>query len=298
MSDRPAPGVETDFWTGYQPGFRASDAPVGSPAFFAEVEERRYRLEPAIKEIVGFERWSGRDVLEVGCGIATDGVSFARADARYTGVDTSPTAVEQAGLHFEAENLEGNVLPASALDLPFEDGSFDLVYSNGVIHHIADTRRTVEEMHRVLRPGGRAIVMVYHRASLNYRVNIMVIRRALALSLGLPGGARAVTQLTGERDEVIEGHRQLLAEHGLRYLADRELFLSNNTDGPGNHLSKVYSRNDARVLFRRFAGMSLRLRFLNLRIYPAGERLEASPMARRLERRFGWHLWIEAVKAH
>jgi SAM-dependent methyltransferase len=284
------------FWDRYQPGFRASDAPIGSPAWFAEVERRRYELEPAIPEMARFADWSGRDVLEAGCGVGTDGVQFARAGARYTGLDLSDTALTLARLRFAAEGLEAELRRASITELPFPDASFDLVYSNGVIHHEADTERAVAEFHRVLRPGGQAIVMVYHRNSLNYAVNIMVVRRVLVPLLEVPGAVRAMSRITGEREDVLQGHADLLARHGLRYVRDKQLFLSNNTDGPGNALSKVYSASEARALFKAFDAVSTRSRFLNLRAYPGGERLGATPLAERAARRWGWHLWIHAVK--
>ena len=293
-----APRVEErrDFWTDYQPGFRFTDEPVGSPEFFAAVEEHRYRLEPAIREFAGFERAAGLRVLEAGCGLATDGLQFARAGARYTGVDFSPTALELARRRFEAEGRDGEFVAGSITRLPFPDESFDLVYSNGVIHHLPETAAAVAEFHRVLRPGGRAVVMVYHRSSLNFYGNVMVLRRALAAPLLVPGASSAVARLTGEQPEVLEGHRELLREHGPRYLTDPGLFLSHNTDGPGNPLSKVYTAAGARRLFAAFARVDTSVRFLNLRIYPGGERLQRTALGRRLERRIGWHLWIEAVK--
>jgi ubiquinone/menaquinone biosynthesis C-methylase UbiE len=284
------------FWTKYQPGFRFTDAPVGSGEFFEAVERHRYALEPHIPQVVRFPAWRGRDVLEAGCGIATDGAQFARAGSRYTGLDFSPTALDLARRRFELEGLQGAFVRGSVTDLPFPDASFDLVYSNGVIHHVPETARAVREFHRVLRPGGRALVMVYHRDSFNYRFTILVLRRSLAGLLGLPGAATAVARATGEHPEVLEGHRALLAEHGARYLRDRELFLSHNTDGPGNPLSKVYSRSDVRRLFGDFTRVETAVRFLNLRIYPGGDRVARSSVARRLERRWGWHLYASATR--
>lgn len=75
------------FWSANQPGFRFTDHEPGTPEFYAEVEKHRYELEPHIAEIAQLERWRERDVLEVGCGIATDCVNFARAGGRYAGVD-------------------------------------------------------------------------------------------------------------------------------------------------------------------------------------------------------------------
>jgi SAM-dependent methyltransferase len=284
------------FWTEYQPGFRFTEAEPGSPEFFAEVEAHRYALEPHIPELARFDSWAEKDVLEAGCGIATDGIRFARSGARYTGLDFSPTALELAGRRFGAEGRGGRFVQGSVTELPFEDDSFDLVYSNGVIHHVPETDRAVREFHRVLRPGGTAIVMVYQRWSLNYLVTIMLLRRALAALLLVPGSERAIARLTGEGEEVLEGHRRLLGQHGLSYLTDSSLFLSNNTDGPGNPLSKVYSKRQAAELFADFARVRHSIRFLNLRLYPGGDRLAATSLARRLERRLGWHLWTEAVK--
>ena len=139
--------------------------------------------------------------------------------------------------------------------------------------------------------------MVYHRDSLNYRVSIMLVRRALVGALLIPGMTKVVGRVTGEDVGLLEAHKALLGEHGLAYLTDRERFLSHNTDGPGNPLSKVYSRSQARELFSGFARVAVRPRYLNLRVYPAGARLAATGVARRLERRIGWHLWIEARKA-
>ena len=286
-----------NFWTGYQPGFKFSDAEVGSQRFFDEVEAHRYALEPHIKEIVGFERWAGKDVLEAGCGIATDGMQFVRAGASYTGMDFSPSALSLARRRFDMAGEEVRLEQGSIAELPFPDDSFDLVYSNGVIHHLPETQRVVDEIHRVLRPGGTAIVMVYHRDSFNYRFTIMVLRRLLAGLLLIPGADRLVGRLTGEPLDVLEGHKRLLREHGLRYLTDTGIFLSSNTDGPGNPLSKVYSRRTGSELFARFERVETDVRFLNLRIYPLGERIARTGLARQLDRRYGWHLWITAVKA-
>jgi len=289
------------FWTEYQPGLRSTDAEVGDTRFFEEVDAYRYVEEPDIEEMVDFSSWSGSDVLEAGCGMATDGTRFVRAGANYTGVDFSPTALSLARERLAGEQLaEGqkwDVVEGDITRLPFPDGSFDLVYSNGVIHHVEETERVVAEFHRVLRPGGRVIVMVYHRRSLNYYFTIMTLRRILALALLVPGGSRLVARLTGEREEVLEGHRELLRRRGLRYLADRREFLSHNTDGPGNPLSKVYTRSDANQLFNQFGDIECHVRYLNVRLYPGLRRLRDSRVLRPFDRSSGWHLWVKARKA-
>ena len=292
------PGLEEDtpFWTAYQPGMRFSSAAVGSVDFFDEVEAHRYALEPHILDIVQFERWRGLDVLEAGCGIATDGVRFARAGARYVGVDPSHTALSLARRRFTLESLPGELVEGSVTSLPFPDQTFDLVFSHGVIHHIDNTERAVTELNRVLRPGGTALVMVYHRHSLNYYVNILLLRRLAVALLLIPQAHRALAPLTPETPELLAAHRRLLQRHGRRYLTDRQLFVNNNTDGPGNPLSKVYSRAEAKQMLIDFNDVRIELRFLNLRLYPWGKRLAASALGRRLERVFGWYLYAAATK--
>jgi SAM-dependent methyltransferase len=222
---------------------------------------------------------------------------FVRAGARYTGIDISPTALSLAQRRPELEGRTARFVRGSVAALPFPDASFDLVYSNGVIHHTPETAGAIGEFLRVLRPGGTAIVMVYHRASFNFLASIMLIRRALAALLLVPGAERAIAALTGERLDVLQGHRRLLREHGVRYLTDPDLFLSHNTDGPGNPLSKAYTAAGMRAAFAGFADVRTDVRFLNLRAYPLGERLERTRIVHWLGRRFGWHLWIRATKA-
>ena len=142
-----------------------ASAPFGTPAFFAEVERERYRLEPYVHEFARFDSWRGRRVLEVGVGLGTDFVQFARAGARAVGVDLTEAAVDAVRARLAHESLDAEVLVADAEHLPFPDGSFDLVYSYGVVHHTPDPERAVAEIHRVVRPGGEARVMLYCRRS-------------------------------------------------------------------------------------------------------------------------------------
>ena len=165
-----------------------------------------------------------------------------------------------------------------------------------MIHHIPDTQRSIDEFYRVLRPGGKAIVMVYHRDSFNYRVKMMLVRRALALVVLLPGMPALVARITGEEPDVIGGHRALFRRHGMSYLTDRALFLSNNTDGPGNPLSKALTRADALRMFEAFQDVRIDTRLLGLRHGPGGSGLAETRVARRFGRRYGWHLWIKATK--
>ncbi len=286
-----------EFWSNYQPGFRFAKSAVGTKEFFDEVSTQRYHLEPHIPEVVGFARWADCSVLEAGCGIGTDGARLAAAGAQYTGLDFSLTAPALARRRFALETLPGHFVVGSVTTTPFPDETFDLVFSHGVVHHIEDTAAAIAEFHRVLKPGGTVLVMVYHRRSVNYYLSIMLLRRLLVGMLLVPSAAKLISRVTGEPEGVLAGHRALLARHGIRYLLNKELFLSRNTDGPDNPLSKVYTRAEVRALVSsRFHDVTTDVRYLNLRLYPGGAQFVSTRLARRLERRMGWHLYVTGVK--
>ncbi|HYY93773.1 MAG TPA: class I SAM-dependent methyltransferase [Pyrinomonadaceae bacterium] len=283
------------FWQEHPCGTKFADAEVGSRRFFEAVEEHRYRTEWHIPAAAGFEKAKGLRVLEIGCGLGTDGARFARAGALYTGVDLTEAAVSLARRRFELEGLPGEFRVADAEALEFEDGSFDLVYSHGVLHHTPDARAAVTEIRRVLAPVGRAVVMLYHRDSYNYRVNIRCLRRVGARLLRTEAGLSLAHRLTGEPVESLREHAARLKEDSAQYLSAGE-FLSRNTDGAGNPLTHVYSRREARELFRDFARVEFAVHFLNKRWLPVLGPVLPRSLEARLASRWGWHLWIYASK--
>ena len=283
------------FWQAHPCGTKFSDAEMGTREFFARVEAHRYAKEWHIPEAADFAGARGLRVLEIGCGLGTDGAQFAKAGADYTGVDLTDAAVELATKHFELLGLRGDFRTADAENLDFADESFDLVYSHGVLHHTPDTALAVREIHRVLKPNGRAMVMLYHRGSYNYRIGIRVLRRAGAGLLKTESGIRIVNRLTGEPVESLRDHAQLLRASTNGYLSSDE-FLSQSTDGAGNPLARVYSRRAARELFKDFREVRLRAYFLNQRFIPLIGKLLPRPIESALASRWGWHLWIYATK--
>lgn len=154
-----------DFWNEQPCGSKHAQSQSGTPEFFEEVERSRAELEPFIEHYANFEGARGKHVLEIGCGLGTDLVRFARAGATVTGLDLTPRAVELVQRRLELEGLNGEVVTGDAEALPFGDGSFDRVYSWGVLHHTPDARGAVREAVRVLRPGGELCVMLYARHS-------------------------------------------------------------------------------------------------------------------------------------
>lgn len=283
------------FWQAHPCGTKFADAEPGSAKFYELVEAHRYTREWHIPAAANFAGANGLKVLEIGCGLGTDGAQFAAAGAEYTGVDLTEAAVELARQRFAISGLKGSFQIADAENLEFDSDAFDLVYSHGVLHHTPDTRRAVNEVWRVLRPGGRAVIMLYHRDSYNYRVNISLLRRAGARLLKSESGIRLVHRLTGEPLESLREHASLLKHGEENYLKPDE-FLSQNTDGAGNPLARVYSREEARELFKKFSRVELRTYFLNKRWLPLLGNLLSRSLESRLADRWGWHLWIYATK--
>ena len=127
----------------------------------------RYELEPYIRGLVQFEQGHDNDVLESGVGMAADHVEWAKSQPRsLTGVDLTSRAIEHTRKRMSLIGLESQLQEADAESLPFQSESFDVVYSWGVIHHSPDTQSAVDEVFRVLRPGGIARIMIYHKYSL------------------------------------------------------------------------------------------------------------------------------------
>jgi ubiquinone/menaquinone biosynthesis C-methylase UbiE len=175
-----------------------TDAPQGTPAFFKTLDEHRYRVHPRLISAVGFEKCRGLRVLEIGCGCGSEAERFARAGAHYTAVDLTNAAPSLTQRRFHLAGLPGNFTQGDAENLPFADSSFDLVYSHGVLHHTPDTACAIREAYRVLAPGGRAIVMLYHRDSFNYHINLRVVRRLRAQLLRTKVGLAMVRCLWSE----------------------------------------------------------------------------------------------------
>jgi ubiquinone/menaquinone biosynthesis C-methylase UbiE len=234
----------------------------------------RYALEPYLPGFARFEDGRGRDVLEIGVGMGADHALWARCrPRRLCGIDLTPRAVELTRRRLTDAKLRSSLHQADAERLPFDDESFDLVYSWGVLHHSPDTARCIGEVARVLRPGGVARIMVYHRWSL---VGFMLWGR-YALLRG---------QLRRSLDEVYFHHME----------------------SPG---TKAYSRAQARQLFAAagFAAVDVRVQLSHGDLLQGrvgarhrgmllgfAKALWPRPLVRRLAPRLGLYLLIEARK--
>jgi 2-polyprenyl-3-methyl-5-hydroxy-6-metoxy-1,4-benzoquinol methylase len=157
------------YWDARPCNIRHSTKPVGSKEYFDEVEARKYLVEPHIPSFAEFDLWSGKRVLEVGCGIGTDSINFARAGAQLTAVELSSESLriaeQRADVMGVAERIQFVQANAEELTETLNEGGYDLVYSFGVIHHTPHPERALAEMRALTAPGGTLKLMIYHRRS-------------------------------------------------------------------------------------------------------------------------------------
>lgn len=158
----PLKGRVRDFWNSEPCGSRYVDGPHD----FAAQARARYELEPYILDFADFTSARGKRVLEIGVGIGADYLQWLQAGARVTGIDLSQSSLQQARRRCELAGYTPDLQEGDAENLHFESDSFDLVYSYGVMHHSADVQRCIDEAWRILKPGGRARIMLYHHPSL------------------------------------------------------------------------------------------------------------------------------------
>lgn len=180
----------------------AVDGEPGTREYAERLVRARREYAPWMAELLGYESASGLDVLDVGCGQGIDLVEFARAGAAVTGLDLTPRHVELARAHLAALDLDGTVVEGDSEEMPFPDRSFDRVTSNGVLHHTPRIDLALAEARRVLRPGGDARVILYHRDSLHYWLGQVAVEGLLHGGLRREKGMSGVLSTAVERSRV------------------------------------------------------------------------------------------------
>lgn len=248
------------FWEHHPVGAAAVPYPPGTREFFDHYDRLREINEPlpTSYEIHEYPRFAGQRVLDVGCGNGYVLSKYALEGASPFGIDITSAGVDLSRQRFELLGLAGAFVVGSAEQLPYDDDSFDCVCSMGVLHHTPDTARAVAEILRVLAPGGRLIMMLYHRDSALYRWTMRLRSRS-----------------TGKSRE------QLVDE----------------VDGVGNPKGAVYSRDEMRRLLSGFEQVELSVDVLNgWMVLPRGGRFLPTRLLARLAPRWGWFLYAKARK--
>ena len=262
-----------DYWDARPCNLRHSPAPVGTKDYFDQVEARKYFVEPHIPGFAEFERWRGKKVLEIGCGIGTDTINFARHGATVTTVDLSERSIELArkraavfGVERQIQFYGGNAEELTQF-VPVE--AYDLIYSFGVIHHTPHPRKVLEQLKTYTRPGTIMKIMVYHRRS--YRVAWIMLAEGR-------GQFWKLADLVAKNSEAQTGcpvtytytrgeGRKLLELHGFHV-----------TDVRVEHIFPYLIRDYVEYRY---------VKKLYFRLLPQG-------LFRAFERQFGWHLLLTA----
>jgi ubiquinone/menaquinone biosynthesis C-methylase UbiE len=263
--------------------------------YFEEISQKRFQgREWHVPIVANFESFRGKDVLEIGCGVGTDGIEFAKNGANYIGIDLTPKAVELTRERFLTFGVPGRFAVANAEEgLPLPDASIDHVYSFGVIHHSPTPEKIVDQMYRVLRKGGTFTVMLYNRNSINYYIEIMFLRRLLKWCLLPKFMPRLIAATTGFDRRKLEGHRGRLVKNKR---LTKEEWISMNTDGPFCPLARVYNYDEAAALFRPFENVRQEVWEFNADHWSFIGKAMPDAVVKWLGRRWGWHRIIYGNK--
>jgi ubiquinone/menaquinone biosynthesis C-methylase UbiE len=264
-------GQVRDYWNRRPCNIRHSTRPIGTKEYFDEVEARKYFVEYHIPGFAQFERWRGKKVLEIGCGIGTDTINFARAGAKVTTVDLSDKSMELARRRAAVFGLEDRIrfCPGNAEELskfvPVEP--YDLIYSFGVIHHTPHPDAVLEQLRRYAHAGTTIKIMVYHRWS--YKVAWILLTEGKGQFWKLP-----------------------------------ELVAKNSEAQTGCPVTYTYTREEGRKLLEQHGFQAAEVKVEHIFPYRIADYVQyryvkewyfrwmPQPVFRALEHRFGWHLCL------
>jgi len=141
---------------------------TGSETFFQEVERYRFDKLNYLPKVIDYSAFKNQSVLDIGCGLGTDLSRFAAGGAVTTGIDLSSTAIKLTSENFSQRELKGNFQQMNGEKLDYPDNSFDFVYCHTVLHFTPHPEQMIAEIQRVLKPGGKALLMTINRGSWLY----------------------------------------------------------------------------------------------------------------------------------
>ncbi|MEP6901266.1 MAG: class I SAM-dependent methyltransferase [Actinomycetota bacterium] len=268
-----------DFWQNHPCGEDfvggAENYKADYETFFENYDKFRYRKESHILECLNAIDFHGKRTLEIGLGQGADSEQVINRGADWFGLDLTGESTKRVQLRLNLRALKfGGIINGSAVEMPFADKSFDIVFSHGVLHHIPEIKTAQSEIHRVLKPDGALIVMLYAKNSLNYKLSIAVVRR-----LGLLGMYLTKQGANG----LIGQHLANARQKGLWNYLKMKNFIHRNTDGALNPYSKVYDLKEIGKDFPDFKIVKSYKRFMHAPPLPVGK----LPF----ENFLGWHLW-------
>ena len=238
---------------------------IGTLPYFEEIEAERYRTHGWILENINSFDIAGKQTLEIGFGMGADHVNLARRGAIMNGLDLTPRNREITGQHLALNGLTSNLVTGDAENMPFEDNSMDFVYSCGVIHHSPNTEKIVAEIHRVLKPGGKCWIAVYHKNSVFFWWTVFLV------------------------DFI--GHRGFRRET-LKQRISRVEFPNNSPD----LVIRLYKKKEFAGLFSAFSKVETSVdQLIDKDVAIFGSKIPAGTL-KRLGKRFGWYVIVAATK--
>lgn len=261
-----------DYWNARPCNIRHSTAEVGTEEYFKQVEARKYFVEPHIPLFAEFEKWRGKKVLEIGCGIGTDTINFARAGAEVTAVDISAASVELARKRAEVMGLADRITfyEANAENLSdfIPEQKFDLVYSFGVIHHSPNPEKIIEQVRTNFIHGNSTLkLMVYYRYS--WKVLWMVLQEK---------------ERFWKLDDIIAKHSEAQTGCPITYSYSKESV--EQLIGSGFKIEDIFVDH----IFPYQISKYVKYEYEKVWYF----RHLPEPVFRALETRFGWHLCLTA----
>ena len=243
--------------------------------FFHRYDVFRYRTESHIPRCLDQIAFGNKQVLEIGLGQGAESEQIIRRGGRWNGIDLTKESCHRVRTRLQIRNLpHGRLVQGSVLTLPFSDGSMDIVFSHGVLHHVPDVKMAQEEIARVIKPNGQLVIMVYAKYSINYLLSISMLRRL---------GLAAMYLLRRPGKGIYALHLENARKYGLWSYLKMENFVHRNTDGPLNPYSKVYGLKDLKADFPRFRLLRWHKEHMHAPPLPIAG-LPGAPY-------LGWHLW-------
>lgn len=267
------------FWHNHPNARHLLKSREGTKEFFEEHDGVVKRLCPYLHEVLDYERCRGKRVLEVGCGMGGQARQMAEKANEFYAIDLAPKSIELTRKRFRIYGINTErIFQGDAENLPFKDASFDLVYSNGVIHHTPDTAKAAKDIFRVMKPDAEAIIMVYHKNSVFWWWDIMIKNKVYyALVKIMP---EYIIRIAARFKPSLLSLKVNLADTPWCALGQYSLAAA---DGHGNPHTKVFTKKEAKELFADFTVIRFDIRGLRNKIFYR---------FRKIEKRFGFLLFI------
>jgi ubiquinone/menaquinone biosynthesis C-methylase UbiE len=244
------------FWNKNTCGFFVKDKNIDDVQYFNMLSQKRYESYWEILKFAPFKRTHKKKVLEIGLGVGNDADEFVKNKADYYGVDLTSSSV-----NFVRERLKkkynynvNKLINCDSKKTPFKNNFFDIVYSFGVIHHSNRTEEIVQEIKRILKPGGKIFIMIYNRSSIFYLIEILIFRRLIIFLDYIPFFRKLIGFFlnNNRKIQIFNYLNRVSKRYSNRVFLTNQELLNSSSDHADCPLAKVYNRKETLNLFSEF----------------------------------------------